>query len=289
VLETRSCIAASLLLLIASLACGRCDAQDAAAYSVDIAVTRAPAAQASVDVLASEITASDSPSGTVTVRRLPGVPASADLVALETDPVLLREWLAFDTTLSLPASSGSVIARPRDLVRHDRPTGTYAIAVPAEALGAPDGIGIDAIARSANGDFLLSFDGWFETAGRVLRPDALYRFDSLAGVYAAVPAFDPAIGGPEAPANLDLADAPRGGPYAGSLLLGFDDAIGYAGNTVRYDGTAIVVADASTSLVVAAYAFDAQIATPSAHDIDAFATTTAVAQSELLADGFEDP
>jgi len=276
-------VAASTLGLLASTGAS---AQDLVAFSVDTAVMRSPPAQTTLVVGDDAVTGTDDRTGAAFVRALPGVPAEADLVALETAASQQLEWLAFDITLALPTAAGTVLVRPRDIVRHDRAAGTYSVAVAAEALGVPDGIGIDAIARGASGEFLVSFDGWFETSGRVLRPDALYRFDPTAGAYAAAPAFDPAIGGPEGVVDLDLADAPSAGPLAGVLLLGFDTAIGFSQNTVRYDDTTIVAADAATSSIVAAYLFDAHVVLPSGHDIDAFASSRIA--DALFADGFED-
>jgi hypothetical protein len=93
--------------------------------------------------------------GTVTPFAIPDLPSGARIGALHrlASGDLL---LAFESTVALPGIAGT--AEPRDVVRVSGGTNTYSIELRGAEVGVPSNAAIDAIAVTAAGTMLLSFD-----------------------------------------------------------------------------------------------------------------------------------
>lgn len=81
----------------------------------------------------------------------------------------------FQFSLTTHATIGGVAAAPGDVLLNDG--GTISIVYGASAIGLPDEVGIDAVARDEDGNLLLSINGHVNIGGDVMRPADILRFN----------------------------------------------------------------------------------------------------------------
>jgi hypothetical protein len=157
-------------------------------------------------IFADEDVLRDEPGVGVTVVPLGPLPHDADVEAyhLEANG---EHLLVFESSVLLP---GGLVAEARDVVRYDG--AVYELAFDGSAHGVPNDVGIDALTRSASGDFVLSFDATFGIA----EDEDLVRFDGANFT----PYFDGSAPASGVPVELDL-DAAHRLPND-HLLLSFD-------------------------------------------------------------------
>jgi len=181
-------------------------------YSPDVTVTL------NGTLLADQNAGADDLAGVVTLLDIGPVPTATDLVAYHLLSNGDRQ-LAFDTTVTL----GAVNAEPRDVVRYDGTT--YTLDLDGSAVGIPSGVQIDAIARTADGNLLLSFDSTVILGAITADDEDLLRFDGAFSLF-----LDASAAGiaPE----LDLNGAHK--LFNGHLLLSFDGS-GTVGGVVFND------------------------------------------------------
>lgn len=156
------------------------------------------------------------------------LPDGAEITAYSTGFAEGEHFFVLDHTMTLP---GSVTVRPRDVVQWDG--AAYAIVLPGDANGIPDGVAIDAFTfDSSTGRFLLSFDTTVDLgSGFVVRDADL--LDGSTGMLA----FDATAAG--VPAGLDV-DGVSHVATTQDLLVSFDvggmiDGISFADEDVlRY-------------------------------------------------------
>jgi hypothetical protein len=244
---------AGLLALAALLAAAApaARAQNPSFVSPDIT---APLGTVGPTTLADDDAARDDAAGTVTPVLLTmlgaAVPANTEIAGLElstTDPARL----ALDVTAPLPGLPVASPAEPRDVVRWNPNTDTYALDFDGSANGVPAGVRIDAVSMNAADDLLLSFDTSLVLPGvGPVDDEDLVRF--AGGLYTMV--FDGSANG--VAAGLDLDGASRPLEASNLLLLSFDASGNLAGipfddeDTLVFDpgsGTWTMYADASLS------------------------------------------
>jgi hypothetical protein len=152
---------------------------------------------------------------------LAGVPASADVIGyhpLGGGDVLL----ALDTTVELPSSPSTLVARAGDVVRFDG--SEFTLELDADAAGIPRGVRTNAVGGWA-GDLLLSFDSAVELGGGlVARRQDVVRFDGTSFILL----FDGAAEGVPSGLGIDGVDVQFGSLNCGNpnvsnrLMLSFD-------------------------------------------------------------------
>ena len=204
--------------------------------------------------LADDDAGCDDAAGTVTPVLLTmlgaALPGNAEIGGLELSTTLAPR-LSLDITAALPGLPPGAAAEPRDAVRWNPNTSSYAVDFDGSANGIPAGVRIDAVSLSAAGDLLLSFDTSVVLPG--LGPvddEDLVRF--AGGIYTLV--FDGSANS-IAP-GLDLDAASRPDEISSLLLLSFDGSGSVPGvafddeDTLLFDplgGTWAMYADASLS------------------------------------------
>jgi hypothetical protein len=204
--------------------------------------------------LADDDAARDDGAGNVTPVLLTmlgaALPTNAEIAGLELSTNSAPR-LALDVTTPLPGLPVASPAEPRDVVRWDPNTSSYALDFDGSANGVPAGVRIDAVSLNAANDLLLSFDTTVSLPGLgIVDDEDLVRF--AGGIYTLV--FDGSANGVAAGLDLDAASRPALG--SNLLLLSFDGSgnVGAVGfddeDTLLFDpgsGAWAMFADASLS------------------------------------------
>lgn len=219
-------------------------------YSPDVTVTLG------VTLLADQNAGADNLSaGVVTLLDIGPIPTATDLVAYHLLSNGDRQ-LAFDTTVTL----GAVNAEPRDVMRYDG--AVYTLDLDGSAVGIPSGVQIDAIARTADGNLLLSFDSTVILGAITADDEDLVRFDGSFSLFLDTSAAGISPG-------LDLNGAHK--LFNGHLLLSFDGS-GTVGGIVFNDED-VLEYDPASAIWELAYDGSAQHATWAAAELDALWAT----------------
>jgi hypothetical protein len=271
----RALVLAAGALLIGFAFAAPAAAQKPVLFSPDITARLGPVLPA---VVADDDSASDDAAGSVMSSLLvawAAIPANAAIAAFDLGPTL-GPVLSLDTTSPLPGLPVAAPAEPRDVVRFDPATLTFAIVFDGAVSGVPSGVGIDAIALDAAESLLLSFDTSVTLPGvGPVADEDLVRF--AGGVYAMF--YDGSAQG--IPPELDL-DAANLDVLSGLLLLSFDTTGAIPGLT--FDDEDVVSFD-TLALSYAMY-FDASLSDPVAWpDVDLAAVPEPGLSASFVAGG----
>jgi hypothetical protein len=184
------------------------------------------------------------------------LPIGANLDAFDRLPGGTDTLFSADITVAL---AGGVTARPSDVVRVT--AGVPSIAWSGGAAGVPAGSMLDALARRADGDLLVSFDTTVALGGVTADDEDLVRIDLPAGTPSIV--FDGSALGIAAGLDLDAADVLADG----RMLVSFDGT-GSVGGLVFGDEDALLF-DPVAQTFALAYDGSAEYAAWGAGDLDA--------------------
>lgn len=263
-MTTRRIAPGLALMAICACAAASAGALDRLQYSADIGARWSPSAVTSFDHDYVIDEAGD-------LRRvsIPGIPAAADLDALQIEA---NYDILF--SLDIDAELGSTRYRDADVIRLH--AGSFSRAFDASAAGVPAGVDCDAVARTADGRLLLSFDRSFRVAGQLIRPIDVVSHNGAA--FALV--LDGRAAGLPAGANLDALDS-----TGSNTALKFSLDIGGAVAGTRFADHDVLEIVTATSAVGVELALINRSAAWAAADLDALAV--AVVADGLFRDGFE--
>jgi hypothetical protein len=152
----------------------------------------------------------DDQMGGILIDDFGGLPDGADVDALERE-LGGRALFSTDVTVQLP---GPVVATPDDVVRTNG--SSYGLEFDGAAHGVPQGVDLDAVARLATGELLVSFDVPVSLGGVRADDEDLLLFDGAAFTLF----FDGSAQGVDPDLDLDAA-ADAG---AGRIGVSFDGA-----------------------------------------------------------------
>lgn len=208
-------------------------------------------------------------SGVLQVVQIPGLPARADLDALQIEANYDRLFsLDGDVTL------GGTHFRAADVIRLH--AGAFSKSFDASAASVPFGVDCDAVARAADGRLLLSFDRSFRVGGLLIRPVDVVSHNGTSFEMV----FDGRAAGLPAGSNLDALDSTGSNT---ELLFSLDTG-GHIGS-VRFADEDVLRVVIATSAITRELETRTRSAAWNAADLDALAV--AEVADGLFRNGFE--